>query len=377
MTPRALLIAWYVCAIGVLGAIVPYLAVVLVDAGATPEQVASCVALFPLGSVLGGPAWASLADRTGSAREVLVASCAMAAVATAGMALAPDWRWLAAAIFVFGLARGPQIPMVDVLTVRVLGPARESYGRVRLWGSVSFLVIVLGAGPAFEQLPRLPMWAGVVLCAASAVVSGLLPQVQAPPTPRLWSALRRLAQHRLLMSLLAVSLLHGITSSVFNLLFSLHVEELGFSATATGAGFAIGVAVEVAVMAQAHRLMARGPALLYVVGLAAGVPRWVLTAMADTEWLLIAAQSLHGLTFGAWWIASVALFTERSPEGVKNAAQALMPAVSHGLGALVAMGIASPLLAVTGTTELFGGMAAFSVLATVGGAWVLWRDERG
>lgn len=376
MSPRALLIAWYVCAIGVLGAVVPYLAVVLVDAGATPGQVALCLALFPLGSVLGGPAWAGLADRTGSAREVLVASCSLATLATAGMAMAPDWRWLAAAILVFGLARGPQIPMVDVLTVRVLGPARQSYGRVRLWGSVAFLVVVLGAGPAFEQVPRLPMWAGVVLCAGSAVVSGLLPKVQAPPTPRLWDAMARLVRHRLLMSLLAVGLLHGITSSVFNLLFSLHVEQLGFSAMATGAGFAIGVAVEVGVMAQAHRLMAKGPALLYVVGLAAGVPRWVLTAMAESEWLLVVAQSLHGLTFGAWWIASVALFTERSPEEVKNAAQALMPAVSHGLGALVAMGIASPLLAMTGTTELFGGMAVVSALATVGGAVVLWRDEK-
>ncbi len=238
-------------------------------------------------------------------------------------------------------------------------------------------MVVLGAGPAFERVPRLPMWAGVALCAGSVVMSGLLPKVQAPPTPRLWAALRRLAQHRLLMSLLAVGLLHGVTSSVFNLLFSLHVEQVGFSALATGAGFAIGVAVEVVVMAQAHRLMSKGPALLYVVGLAAGVPRWILTAMADTEWLLVAAQSLHGLTFGAWWIASVALFTERSPDDVKNAAQALMPAVSHGLGALVAMAIASPLLAVTGTTELFGALAVFSALATVGGAVVLWRDERG
>ncbi len=375
MSPRALLIAWYVCAIGVLGAVVPYLAVVLVEAGASAQQVALCVALFPLGSVLGGPAWASLADRTGSAREVLVASCSLAALATLGMALAPDWRWLAASIGLFGLARGPQIPMVDVLTVRVLGRARESYGRVRLWGSLAFLVIVLGAGPAFEQMPRLPMAVGVVLCAASALVSSRLPRVQAPPTPRLWTALRRLAGHRLLMSLLAVGLLHGITSAVFNFLFSLHVDQQGFSAFATGAGFAVGVAVEVGVMAQAHRLMARGPAALYLVGLAAGVPRWILTAMADSEWLLIAAQSLHGLTFGAWWMASVALFTERSPDDVKNAAQALMPAVSHGLGALVAMGIASPLLAVTGTSELFGALAAVSALATAGGAWVLWRDD--
>ena len=81
--------------------------------------------------------------------------------------------------------------------------------------------------------------------------------------------------------------------------------------------------------------------------------------------MLIATQSLHGLSFGGFWIACVALFSERAPEGLGATSQGLFTAATFGAGYLAAMSVAAVVLRFTDTSALFTGMAVTSAVATV------------
>ena len=79
----------------------------------------------------------------------------------AALLLASDWRWMALALALFAAGRAPLVPLVDVLTVQTIGPARESYGRIRVWGSVpsstrARTVASPGTSPAWSHALQAP-----------------------------------------------------------------------------------------------------------------------------------------------------------------------------------------------------------------------------
>ena len=349
-----------------LGAIVPYLAVTMADVGATKRQIALALLTLPVGTLAAGPVWAAWADRAGRPDGVLKAATIVSAIGAMVMAFSPGWVGIAVGLFLFAGGRAPQIPLVDVLVVRTLGAAREHYGKVRLWGSVAFLVLVWLCGPLREVWPRAPLIIGAAMAWGTVAVTWGLPPVTPEPSPALLPALKRLARHPVLMPLLLVAVLHGTTLGVYNLLFSLHVEAVGLPGRVIGTAIAAGVAVEIGVMAVSHRIFARmGVLLPLVIAVASGIPRWWYTASATEAVPMILLQCLHGIGFGVWWMASVAVFTERAPKAIRNATQALLPATSHGAANLVAMGMAAALLVDAGTEGLLKACAGFSLAAAV------------
>ena len=349
-----------------LGAVVPYLAVTMADAGASNRQIALALLAMPVGTLAAGPLWASVADRAGRPDGVLKASTIVSAIGTMVMAVSDSWIGIAAGLFLFAGGRAPQIPLVDVLVVRTLGAAREHYGKVRLWGSVAFLLLVWVCGPLREVMPRGPLYLGTLMAWGTVAVTWGLPPVTPEPSPALMPALKRLIRHPVLMPLLLVAVLHGTTLGVYNLLFSLHVESVGLPGRVIGTAIAAGVAVEIGVMAISHRIFARmGVLLPLMLAVASGIPRWWFTASATDAVPMILLQCLHGIGFGVWWMASVAVFTERAPKAIRNATQSLLPATSHGAANLVAMGMAAALLTDAGTSGLLEVCAFFSVAATI------------
>ncbi len=354
----------------------PWLAVILRDIGAGDRQLALALLALPAGTLLAGPLWATIADRSGRPGGVLRAASITAAAGVSVMALSSGWWGIASGLLLFAVGRAPQLPLVDVLVVRTLGAAREHYGRVRLWGSIAFLLVVWGCGPLREFAPRGPLVVGALMAWAAVAATWRLPPVAPEPAPALLPALSALLRHPVLMPLLLVAFLHGTTLGVYNLLFSLHVESAGLSGRVVGTAVATGVAVEVAVMAVSPKLFARvGLMLPMVIGVASGIPRWWFTASADDARSMVLLQSLHGVGFGAWWMASVATFTERAPRALRNATQALLPATSHGAASLLAMGGAAALLADLGTAGLLRACAGLSLAATAVLGWVALRGR--
>ena len=352
---------------------VPYVSVILGDAGIPDRTIASILLLMPIGRIFGAPLWGWIADRTGTHRLVFRAAVSLGALAGLGFLIAETPELLAASVLLMALSRAPVFPIADATTVAILGENRRNYGRIRAAGSIAFILAIGASGLLRGSHPRAPLWIGGSLLIATAVVSWGFPTLATPPKRPSLGELRRVMVDPVLLPLMGICVLHGMTLTTYDSLFSLHVERLGMAPWVTGAGMSLGVLVEVGVLFYGRYLLDRlGPLRLMLLAVGCGIPRWILTGTTTDPVILVAAQALHGIHFGAFWIAGVALFSENAPANLKASAQALLPASSFGAGYFLSMATAWFVLGPLTLQQLFGALAGVSTLATVL-TWTLYR----
>lgn len=361
------LATWYFLFIGALGALAPYLAVCLKTAGASNGTTAAVLALIPIGLLLGSPFGTLLADRSGRPLWVLRLTVAISTAATLGLLLAPDWRWMAPAAMLLALARAPAGAITDNLVVRQAG---GTYGRIRLWGSVGFVLACWGVGWSLDRWPLSPILTCLVLLILLLAVTYSLGSetVHPEPSPRSLSVVLR---QPVLVALYGVGILHSATVAIYDRFFALHITSIDLPSRVAGNSIALGVSVEVAVMAAAPLLLRRlGPLKLILLGVGVGIPRWWLCGVVQDPSLLVLVQALHGFSFGAWWIGGIALIGEHAPPGLQNSAQGLFLAAGHGIGQLLAMLGAAVLLDRFSSGEIFQWLSLVSLAALL--LAVLW-----
>ncbi len=362
--------AYYFLLLAAIGGLNPWLAVVLDDAGATGEQTALILAAFPVGVLLAGPGGAWIADRTGRSVRVLRIAAVLSAACTAAMIPAGGLLPLGLAVLGLALVRAPLPPVADMVTVRDRGMG--GYGPIRAWGSVGFVGAALLVGAALDARPRVPLEVGAVAMVGVAAVTFALPSSRPEgageaATPRRPRAAWSLLAHPVIAALCVVAVLHRGTIGFYDQFYARHtVDALGLPGWVPGVSIALGVAVEVGIMAAGRALLARfGAYRLVLVAIASQIPRWWLTATLTDPAGLIAVQLLHGVGFGAWWVGGVALVVRSAPEGSENTAQGVFIAAGHGAGSFLALGIAAAMLDGAGTGAAFRLLAVLSAAAFV------------
>ncbi len=370
MTARLSL--WYAVSVAAI-TLNPWLGVVLVDAGLTDAGAATVLLAVPVGRLVGGPVSGWVADRQGPAVVLRLATVLSAALGA--LLLLPLPAGVAAAVIGgFALTRAPVFPVADATTIALLG---RGYGPVRAVGSVAFLACVAVGGWLREEVWALaPVALAVTALVATAAVSWTLPRVNAPASPPTARQALRLLGHPRLWPVFVACALHGASVTAYDSLFSVHVEQLGLPATVTGTALALGVFVEIGVLVAAPRLLTRlGPLPLLTIALATGVPRYVVTGWATDPVWVIAAQALHGIHFGAYWVAGIAWVSEQAPPELRTTAVAMLPAATFGVGSLLGLGAAAVLLRGDGDVALLY-RALIGVSATAA-AIVWWAGRRG
>jgi PPP family 3-phenylpropionic acid transporter len=260
-------------------------------------------------------------------------------------------------------------PLADVIAMEEASTGSSTYPRLRLWGSVGFLVTAMGAGrlldPADPTMIPLVIAGFLVLAAlaaltlpararatSSAAEGSLTPALRS----RAASDLLRRADFRVF---LAASLLGQGAHSAYDLCFTLHLRDIGVEGSAVGLAWALGVLSEVLVMAFGAPLFDRfsAPRLL-AVAFGGACLRWLFIAGVRDGAALLAAQPLHAVSFSLMWLASLALIKERVPAGILATGQGLFTA-SLALGSVFGM------LVWGAVYRRAGGPAMFVIAAAV------------
>lgn len=359
---------WYFLFIGALGALAPYLAICLQNAGASGMATGIVLAIIPVGLLLGSPLGTLLADRTGKPVWVLRLCIGISAAATLGLLLAPDWRFMAPAAALLALARAPAGAITDNIAVQMTSGG--NYGRVRLWGSVGFVLACWGVGWSLDRWPTSPILTCLVLLCLLLIATEML-QTRGIEREQSKASISTLLAHPQLAALYSVAIVHSATVAFYDRFFALHITSIGLPSKVAANALALGVSVEVGVMAAAPFLLRRvGAMKLILLGVAAGIPRWWLCGVVEDGTTLTLVQALHGLSFGAWWIGGIALVADQAPDGLKNSAQGLFLAAGHGIGQLLAMLGAAAALDRFSTGEVFQHLSGVSILAL--GMATLW-----
>lgn len=114
--------------------------------------------------------------------------------------------------------------------------------------------------------------------------------------------------------MLTVLLISGGAHALLYSFGTLHWHSIGISPSAIGLLWAIGTGAEIFTFSfAAWPLRKFGPLNLVLIGAAAGALRWALTALDLPYAVLVAAQLLHALSFGATHLGALYLISGAVP----------------------------------------------------------------
>jgi PPP family 3-phenylpropionic acid transporter len=271
------------------------------------------------------------------------------------------------------------MPLTETLAMRAVRAHGLDYGRLRLWGSISFIVATLIGGAAIEQWGGgAVIWLIIGAVALTAMAAHALPRpdgrAAATSRPRISRVdVAELVTSPLFLLFLAAVGMVQATHAVFYVYGVLHWRDLGLSATWTGALWAIAVIAEIALFARSGAVLkVLSPLGLIALGAAAAIARWLAMAFDPPLAALIGLQVLHALTFGATHLGTVHFIAQNIPPERAGTAQALQASVTAG----IAMGGATLLAG-----QLYGPFGAkaylaMAVLGVVGLAAALMAQRR-
>ena len=316
-----------------------------------------------------GPAAAFLADRSGDRRRavVIAAVCGMGAVLALSQSHTLTAILLFSAVFLIGTqTTGPIGEAIALSGVRELG---VDYGRMRVWGSVSFIAATL-IGGAVVQYAGAPSIVWILAASAGALLAAawLLPVPQSsdaraapagkPGRLTLGAVVEVAGSRTFVLLIIAVSLVQS-SHAMFYVFGILHWQSQGISGLTIGVLWSVGVIAEVILFATVGKFLnAIGPAAFIIAGGVAAVVRWSVMAFDPPVALLLPLQILHALTFGATHFGAIHVIQRVVPQEQAGTAQSLLAAATGGLG----MGAATLLSGI-----LYGpfGGAAYLVMTCV------------
>ena len=238
------------------------------------------------------------------------------------------------------------VPLIETIAVQGMRSRGLDYGRMRLWGSLTFVVASFLGGIVITQYGGgAGVWLVAVGCGATVIAAQALPkQVRRVPrteaTVPIWKAAEPrelLAQREFQLFLIATGLVQA-AHATFLTFGTLLWQKQGISATWSGGLWAIGVAAEVLLFSVSGLVVEKfGAARLIAIGAAVSIVRWVALAFEPSVAVLVPLQVLHGVTYGASHIGAIHFIHDAIPREKSGSAQALYATVASG----VAMGCAT------------------------------------
>lgn len=334
--------SFYVFYFALLGSTAPFLGLYFHHLGFNSARIGELVAIPMLMRCIAPNVWGWLGDYTGR-RLAIVRVGAVCTLACFSLILFDtSYAWLAMVMALHAFFWHAVLPQFEVITLAHLQGQTARYSQIRLWGSIGFILAVVGMGRllesfslAFYPMALLAIMLGIVLSSlwvpnAQPVTSGqrltgdgFLRQLLSPGVPVFF----------LCVALMQLS--HG----PYYTFLTLHLEALGYSRGTIGLLWAVGVVAEVLMFLAMSRILKHlSVRTVLIASFALASLRWLLLgSFADYIAVLLFTQVLHAATFGSFHAAAIQFLQRSFGPRQQGQGQALYAALSGAGGALGAL----------------------------------------
>lgn len=358
---------WFLYLMG-LGIFFPYYGLYLrQNLGLQGTQVGLVLAAIPLVGLLTQPLWGQLADRTGSRRLVLALVSAGVALAHSGLVLANDFSKIFLGTALLALFSTAVMPLATAVTLAGLPQdGGQSFGRVRMWGTLGFLVAVVSFPKILDRIEGIDLgplrWTGLEMMFPAISCFGFLAAVMAlrlPSSPAMSlrsrrGDVRRLLSHPPAIRLLVVVVLAHICLQGPINLFPLFIADRGGDAASIGEMWIFMLLLEIPLIAFSGQTMKRlGPRGLLFGGLLAEGIRWTTCALTSDLEIIRGVQLLHGFGVAGIIIGAPLYLEQAVPARLRATGQALISSAGFGAGAILSISGAGWLFEHVGPTAPF------------------------
>ena len=319
------------------GLVSPYASLFFLDRGFSVIEIAVLMSMLQITRIVGPFSWGWLSDYLSNRISIIRFCACLAAVTFLSIFFLNNYIAFFVWMFVLHTILSSLMPLGESATVHALfkdNSFDKRYGRLRLWGSIGFIAMVLFAGELFQRkgIELYPIVGAVILTFLALVTFRL----HEPKMER-----RKMVKGELLIVLLNPDVRWFLLSGFFMIFahaalyvfYSLYLADLGYDKFQIGLFWALGVAAEVIFFYFQSKVLSRlDPEIVLQIAFGMGVFRFILMAFFPLTWVLILAQLMHAGTFGAHHSAATKLLQRWFTGPLQARGQALMATVSYGLG---------------------------------------------
>ncbi len=307
--------------------------------GLNPEEIGTLMSLPMFLRILFVAPVSNLADRLQRIREVLLACVVGAMLLMCFMSFAHVYWQMLLFFTLFSLVWDPLPILADSYAVLAVRTRGLDFGRMRLWGSLAFVVANVASGSLIGAYsPEVIPWFTAGLLAIP-----IVPILLLPPDRELGNGEKgervswrsAFADRAVVLAMISTAL---ITSShvLLNTFGTIQWTAMGMDGTTIGILVGVSIAAEIIVLFGAQKLLGkRSPLLLIALGGVTAVIRWALTAMHPGLYGIAALQLLNGIT-GMGVMAGLMLFIAQRIDGRMISTVQGINAVVLGLTAALA-----------------------------------------
>jgi PPP family 3-phenylpropionic acid transporter len=365
---------------GALGVFFPYFTLFLKEnIGLSGSQVGLVFATVPFVGIFAQPFWGQIADRTGSRTRLLSLLALCSIFGYAGLIFPTTFFWMMAASALLAVFATSLIPMGISVSMAILsGKGVPNFGRVRVWGSVGYLLAVVGTplllgylqnqanwrptpgGPSEPGLEYIFLFAALSVAGAS-FVAWRLPRRGSVSSKAARDDYRILLRHGPFLRVLAF--MFGVFFFIHGpmVIFPIYVRSLGGSMASVSYMWIWMILLEIPLVASTHKIYKWiGPRwMVGIAALAAGI-RWMVCAFATDLNVVYPVQLLHGLVIAGLLVAAPLYVEGLVPHRLRSTGQGLLTMVGPITAGILSTSLCGFLLDHFGPNApyLMGGVGA-------------------
>ena len=224
---------------GIMGIFLPYFNLYCYHLGFSGFEIGTLSALRTAATVLFPLLWGTLADRFRIRRPIYIfCSFISTGIWVFYLYFTDFWGMLYITV-AYGLFYAPIISFLEAFAMDALDRKKQRYGKIRVWGSVSFIITVMVVGKIIDlyaiKLILVLILAGSFL---HAVMSTQIPDlsIEKSVSERLWAAV--LSKPQVIVFLFCAFLML-VSHGTYYGFFSIHLENLGYGNTFIGICWAL------------------------------------------------------------------------------------------------------------------------------------------
>lgn len=346
MIPYWRLSGFYFLYYAVVGSIIPFWGLYLHQQGYSAEVIGYVSAVMMATRIVAPNVWGFLADRTG--RRLLIIRLGSFAACLCFLLVFNQHNagLLLLSIGTYSFFWSAILAQFEVVTLNYLGSNAHRYSRIRLWGSIGFIVSVVGLGWVFEffDIRFLPYYI-LFLLGLIGLCSLSIKEQSVSENHESGDAFFGILKQPVVIFFCIASFFLHLSHGAYYTFYTLYLERLDYSRPVIGALWACGVIVEIIIFLFVPRLLqffTLRSLLLWSLILAA-LRWWLIAEFAETVSLLIFAQLLHAFTFGAAHAVGIEIIRQFFPGRHQGQGQALYSALSFGAGGAIGASVSGML----------------------------------
>lgn len=291
-----------------IGAFAPYWSLYLKSLSFSALQIGVLMSLLHVTRIFAPTAWGYLADHTGKRMLIVQLAAITGLVSYCGVFFGESFLWMFAIMMLMSFFWSASLPLIEATTLSHLGKSTARYGSIRSWGSLGFVLAVIGIGYLLDATEiALLLWVVLGFKLGIVIFSWRIPEAEIASHSTDALSVQQIFKQPGVLAFFSACLLMAFAHGPYYTFYSIYLVDYGYSKGAIGWLWAIGVICEIGVFFLMPRVMHRfSLKQILAFSFTCAVARFLMIGWG-VEWptVMLLAQILHAATYGAHHVAAM------------------------------------------------------------------------